>query len=66
MSTRLTLVGQGEKAQRVQEYATSKAEMEGDLEQTKVDLAADEQFLTDLKTEANQKSQDFESRQELR
>merc|ERR1719359_1417988 len=45
---------------------TDKATAEGELEDTKATLAADEKFLSDLTAECAQKTVDFEARQKLR
>merc|ERR1719460_349148 len=55
-----------EKSARVQSYSEEKGQKTAQLGQTKADLAADEHFLSDLRTECDAKSADFEKRQELR
>merc|ERR1711933_137648 len=55
-----------EKAETKAKKLQSKAEAEGDLEDTTTTRDADQKYLDDLKATCSQKGSDFESRQQLR
>jgi chromosome segregation ATPase len=55
-----------EKASRSQDVGQAKAEAQGELQQTKADLAADSKFLSDLNNECQTKAEDYEKRQVIR
>merc|ERR1719150_141911 len=56
----------GEKAESKAKHLQSKADAEGDLEDTTTTKEADEKYLADLIATCEQKATDFESRQQLR